>query len=112
MDDFEAELAAMQWVISSDYNKLVYVSQKQVQGLNALLNQGLSDKSRDVRIAVVRRLVGEVAKTITGVEVLSTKNLTSPIASYLIEQLKEPDSIPWRLSEHGRWLIHEAETHL
>lgn len=112
MDEFEAELEAMRWVIHSDYSKMVYVTQKQIQGLNALLNQGLADKSREHRIAVVRVLVGSEAKAITGVAVESTKNLTSPIASYLIEQLKEPDTLPWRLSEHGKWLIHEAEAHI
>lgn len=112
MDEFEAEIEAIQWVIRTDYNRLIYVTQKQIQGLNALLRQGLSTPDREKRIAVVKRLVGAEVRSITGVEVQSTKNLTSPIASYLIEQLKEPNSTPWQLSEHGRWLLHEAEQHI
>jgi hypothetical protein len=112
MDEFEIELQAMQWVIRSDYSRIIYVTQRQIQGLNALLRQGLSTPEREKRIAIVKCLVGAEVRQITGIEITSTKNLTSPIASYLIEQLKEPNSTPWKLSEHGQWLLNEAERHI
>lgn len=107
IDDFDAELAAIEWAISSLTHE-VYITREQVGALASLMSQGLSNpRDRKLRITVLRVLVGRISEAITGVPVSSTKNLTGATASYLIEQLKENGS--WRLSEHGRWLISAAE---
>jgi len=108
ISDFDAELAAISWAVQNDCTALIYITQKQIRRLADLMEQGLSrPNDRKLRIAVLRLLVGDAAKMVTGVEVRSTKNLTSPIASYLINQLKTNGS--YDINEHGRWLLREAE---
>lgn len=110
MSEYEAELAAISWIIRTDYSTPVCpATDKQVSGIIRLISQGISDTSRAARIRVLQRLVGPEIKRLKGVELQSTRDLTSPIASYLINQLKDPRSTEWRLSPHGQWLIHEAE---
>ena len=110
--DFDSELAAIQWALRTDCTRVVYVTRKQVRGLVSLMRQGLKNPDHDTRVAVLDLLVGEFTHTITGEPVVSTKSLTSPIASYLINQLKEPNSHPWKLNEHGRSLLAEAEARI
>lgn len=108
INDFEAELAAISWAIHNDCDSLVFVTRKQVRRLVNLMKQGLSrPNDRKLRIEVLRVLVGKATQAVTGVEVKSTTNLTSPIASYLINQLKTNGS--YEINDHGRWLIREAE---
>ncbi len=106
-NELELEIQAMSANIRAQYCGLTYVSLKQITALNGLLNKGLVSKKRETRIAVVRLLVGPVIKDIVGVDITSTKCLTSPVCSYLIEQLKE--RYGWELSNHGAWLLSEAE---
>lgn len=108
--DFAAEVAAMDANIRASYNRYIFVTKKQIMFLNSLLREGLESKDRSMKIAVVRLLVEPAVQKIAGVPVTSTKCLTSPIASYLIEQLKERDG--YGLSDHGRWLLKEAELHV
>lgn len=89
--------------------EIVFVSDGEVGGVNGLLRMGLKDKSDDMRHKVLNLLVGPAMIRITGIPVHSAKNLTSPVAIFLIDQLREPESKPWRLSEYGRKLLSLAE---
>jgi hypothetical protein len=84
-------------------------SQQQVGGLNGLIRQGLEHKSRKMRIAVLNEWAGEAVKRITGETLTSGSDLTSSMATMIINLLLEPDSTPWRLSAYGRRLIEETE---
>ena len=86
-----------------------YISLKQIGGLNGLIRQGLEEKTRDMRILVLREWAGDAMWAIERQVINSTKNLTSPIASFLINLLKEDDSTPWRLSDYGQRLISITE---
>lgn len=108
--DFNAELEAIQWVLKTDCTELIYVSRKQVQGLASLMGQEIKD--RDTRIGVLDLLVGDFMYNVFNVIVKSTKNLTSPVASYLISQLRQPNSSPWKLSKHGKWLLENGKQRL
>jgi len=87
------------------------VSKKQVMTIVGLMQQGLQDKSRETRIAVLRLLAGPAIRERHGVEIETTKNLTGRIASFLIDQLHDPAYRPyeWRLSPYGEWLISRCE---
>ena len=87
-----------------------FVSQKQVQVLASLVAHGLKDKSRSNRIAVMKYLVGDAVQDSCSVEFHSFKNMTSGIASKLIDLFLEPDTKPWRLSKYGQQLISAAES--
>jgi hypothetical protein len=89
---------------------LRYVTMKQLGGLNGLIRQGLEHKSRMIRMAVLERWAGEAMKKLWNIEEFdSSKCLTSAGASFLINQLIEPDTHPWELSQYGRELIKETE---
>jgi len=103
------ELDALHENLKANPELQPYVTQKQVQGLASLMGQGLEDKSRENRITVLRLLAGPALFDICGVLITSTKNLTGKMASFLIDQLLEPDSNPWRLSEYGRELLSQTE---
>ncbi len=89
--------------------EIVFVSRDEVGGVNGLLRMGLQDKSDEMRHKVLNLLVGPAMLKITGVVVNSARKLTSPVAIFLIDQLREPDSKPWRLSAYGRELLALAE---
>ena len=102
------EIEALKQNLLAD-TSLRYVSLPQIGGLNGLIRQGLQHRTREMRLAVLREWAGEAVYRITGEELTSTKNLTSPIATFLINILLEPDSTPWRLTPYGRSLIVETE---
>jgi hypothetical protein len=104
----ESELEALKQNLLAD-TSLRYASLPQIGGLNGLIRQGLQHRTREMRLAVLREWAGEAVYRITGEELTSAKNLTSPIATFLINLLLEPDSTPWRLSNYGRSLIAETE---
>lgn len=106
--DLDVEVTALQQNCLAE-PQIIFVTQRQVGGICGLLKQGLLDDSRDNQIKVLDLLVGDAVTTITGVKVKSRKNLTSPIASLLINQLLIPDTNPWRLTDYGRELLSEAE---
>jgi hypothetical protein len=75
---------------------------KQFQALVILLQDGLEDPSREIRLAVLKEMLD--------IPVQSTKDLLKWEATCLIDFLKEENqSEEWRLSNHGRNFITEAE---
>ncbi|MEE9540207.1 MAG: hypothetical protein V3V85_01790 [Candidatus Thorarchaeota archaeon] len=104
--DIELEALHLNCIASSNTG---YVSQSQVGGVCGLLRKGLEDNSKPMQLAVLRILVGPAMMQLAGVEINSRKNLTSHIATTLIDQLLEPESKPWELSEYGQELLSEAE---
>lgn len=106
--DIESELEALKQNLLAD-TRIIYCTPQQIGGLNGLIRKGLENKSRTVRIAVLKRLAGEAMESIHGVPFESSKALTSPAASFLINLLLEPDTRPWELSSYGRNLIMETE---
>lgn len=90
--------------------ELRYVSMKQLGGLNGLIRKGLESKSRKIRMAVLEKWAGDAMKRLWNIkEFDSSKCLTSAGASFLINQLIEPDTSPWELSQYGKELIRETE---
>jgi hypothetical protein len=106
--EINSELEALRQNLLAD-TSLRYISSKQVGALNGLIRQGLEDKARRMRLNVLREWTGEAMKRIASVEVASTKNLTAPVATFLINLLLEPGSTPWRLSDYGKQLIEQTE---
>lgn len=108
MFDLRTERAALyEAITTADHH--VYVSQDQVGGLIGLVKQGLKDKSRENRVAVMAYLIGDAVKDTLGVEFRSYKNMSSSVATMLINQLRVPESVPWRLSAYGQRLLSAAE---
>ncbi len=105
--DLDTELAALDINCTAD-PEITYVTHRQVGGICALLGK-LNDNSRANQIAVLNILVGPAMKKIAGVEIRSRKNLTSHVANTLIDQLLEPDTKPWELSDYGHDLLSAAE---
>lgn len=106
--DLDLELDALHLNCIADENA-GFVSQRQVGGVIGLLRKGLEDGSKENQLAVLRVLVGNAMMQLAGVEINSRKNLTSHVATTLIDQLLEPDTTPWELSEYGQELLGEAE---
>jgi hypothetical protein len=105
--DLDTELAALEMNCLADATT-AYVTQRQVGGICALLGK-LNDNSRANQIAVLNILVGSAMMKIAGVEIKSRKNLTSHVAKTIIDQLLEPDTTPWELSNYGYDLLSAAE---
>jgi len=103
------EIAAINWELRTNRCRIIYITAKQVGTLANLINQGLEEKTHEHRIGVLRILVGSFMKDLTGYDIVSTKSLTSPVASYLIDQFMVPNVHPRRLSDYGREIIAEAE---
>lgn len=107
----EDELYALKQNLLS-VNEIRYVSAAQVKALASLITQGLEHKNRDMRIAVLRVWANDAMKQIVGIEINSGKNITSPIASFLISLLKDPEPDMWTLSPYGQTLIRETEKYV
>lgn len=88
-----------------------YITEKQVGALASLITMGLTDKTREMRLSVLKLLAEKAMQHFEGdnFEVKSTKNVNGGIASFLIDQLMEPQSKPWRLSSFGKQLISKCE---
>jgi hypothetical protein len=106
--DISVEIEAIRDNLKAD-PQIIYVSKNQVGGLAGLMKQCLVDPSRDNRIAVLAYLLGDVMLEIAGVNVTSTTNLTSPVASFLINMFRDKDSDKWRPNAYARELIGEIE---
>ena len=106
--NIDNELYAIRWNLSSKTD-VIYITKKQVLALVSLMQQGLTDKSRQTRIDVLSLWAGEAMMTVAGVEITSTKNLTSPIASFLINLLLDSKQEDWSISEYGKELIKCSE---
>ena len=79
-------------------------SERQLQALNSLLNQGLTNQRRAVRL--------EVLRMITGIENLtSSAQLTAYTVRVLIGYLKLDIEGDWRLSEQGKRLLSALHVH-
>jgi len=107
--DLDVERAALYDAICS-MDHYTYVSADQVGGLIGLVKQGLKDKSRENRVAVMNYLIGEAVDAMLDVKFESFKNMSSAIATLLITLLRKEDSIPWRLNDYGYKLIAGAES--
>jgi hypothetical protein len=109
--DLDAHLEALTDNLKAEHSEIVYVTLGQIRGLNILLKQGLRSQNRGMRIAVLGLLAGPAMKDICNVDIQSSKNLTSPVASFLISLLKDPESPEkdWYLSEYGIELLAAAE---
>jgi hypothetical protein len=107
--NLDIELQALTQNLLAD-TSIQFITQLQIGGLNGLLSMGLQDKSPETRHAVLRVLAGDAMFKIAGVEVNSAKNLTGPVATFLINILKQLDSSPWRLSRYGTELIAAVES--
>jgi len=103
--DIEKELQALHrnlMSVTSNY----YVSQKQIGVLIYLMLQGLPDrKDRGLRIAVLRAWIGKPMHEMYNVDVMSTKNISGPIASFLIDLLRKSGTDEYVLSKYGCQLI-------
>lgn len=107
--NIEQELEALHTNLLANTD-IRYVSQKQLGGLNGLIRKGVEDKSREMRIAILEKWAGEPMRRIANVQEFTTsKNITSPVATFLINLLIVPDSSPWKLSQYGKELIRETE---
>ena len=106
--NLRTELEALKQNLLADPT-IEFVTAAQVGGLNGLIRMGCEDKSRDMRVAILKAWAGDAMMAIAGVEIESSKNLTLPVATFLINLLLEPDSTPWRLSEYGLNLIRATE---
>lgn len=106
--NIETELEALHENLLAQ-NRNTYVSLSQLGGLNGLIRQGLENKSRMMRVKILKKWAEPAMKQLTGVSIGSSKNLTSPVASFLINLLIEPDTTPWELNSYGRELIQETE---
>ncbi|MGC9385196.1 MAG: hypothetical protein ACP5D6_11405 [Kosmotogaceae bacterium] len=107
--NIEEELEALHDNLLAN-TELRYVSKRQLGGLNGLIRQGLEHKSRMMRMAVLEKWAGKAMKKLWNIEKFdSSKCLTSSGASFLINQLIEPDTHPWELSRYGRELVEETE---
>lgn len=103
--NIEYELQALHRNLKSALGSY-YVTRRQVGALVYLMLQGLPDrKDRPLRIAVLREWIGEPMKTLHNIDVQSTKNITGPMASFLIEILSEPNNPEMILSKYGHKLI-------
>jgi hypothetical protein len=110
--ELQVEVDAIKQNLLANHNHMVYITLKQAQFLASLINEGLVVKRRRLRIRVLNILVGDAMKQIAGIEeIQSTKNLTAPVASYLIDLLQDKDGDEWGgLSDYGRELISQAES--
>lgn len=106
--DLDNELSAIQWNLLSKTD-IVYISNKQVLALVSLMQQGLTDVCRKTRLGILKLWAGEAMRRIAGVEIASTKNLTSPVASFLINLLLDNKEEEWKISDYGRELVKCSE---
>jgi len=77
---------------------------RQCTALIILLQDGLEDSSREIRLAVIKEMLD--------IPIQSTKDLLKWEATCLIDFLKEDtefDTDDWRLSTYGRIFVEEAE---
>lgn len=109
--DIDVELYAIRWNLSSKTD-IIYITKKQVLALVSLMQQGLTDNRRETRIEILSLWAGETVKMVTGVEITSTKSLTSPIASFLINLLVDNTQEGWKISEYGKELIKCSEAYI
>jgi len=105
--DFNLEVQALRMAIRFSSHQR-FISKKQVLGLIILVEQGLKDKSRETRLAVMNYLIGDEIRDALYVRFQSFKNMSGECATILIEYLKKPGD-EWSLSENGKRLIACAE---
>lgn len=108
--NLDDELMAIRSNILANHADLIYITQDQF-ALGGLVNQCLRDKSRENRYRCLVFLLDGVPENITGVRFTgSMKQLTSPIASYLIELFKDPEEEKWKANEYAKELFDCIET--
>lgn len=91
------ELAALRLVLASSAADNKQPTQSQLIYLNTLLGEGLADHRRALRIAILREL--------TGLEIESSKELSSGMVHSLITYLKHKESSG--LNDNGTRIIQE-----
>lgn len=92
-------------ILSADHTALL--TRKQVLKLIILFQEALVDKSDDTRKGAMAVLIGKAVKDALHVRFNSFKNMSSAIASMLIDQFTDESG---GLNEYGRTLIRLAET--
>lgn len=107
MCDLNLERDVLYEAIVSIGGQTSYVTQKQVKALASLVSQGLQNKKRENRIAVMHYLIGDAIRDSLGVELTSFRNMTSRVATMLIDRFKAPNG--WGLSDYARDLLSQAE---
>lgn len=86
-----------------------YITQKQCQVLARLMGEVFPKRWQ--RIEALNLIAGKAVQRVTGItEITTTKNLTSSMASYLINQLKDKRDDEWTLSRYGREFLEGAKT--
>jgi hypothetical protein len=118
MHDLDVEISAITVNLKAEHHKALAsgsewnlcASDKQLFGLNGLLRQGMKDTDRRTRLSILKIITGQAVADCLGIrEIVSSRNLSAPMISVLINLLREPESSPWRLSDYGRWLISATE---
>jgi hypothetical protein len=90
-----------------------WVSVKSLRAFNILLQAGLEDTSRDNRLMVVNLLAGKAVWKISQINpIITTKNLSQEMISFLIKLLKVEDPESWELNDYGKELLASAESEI
>ena len=106
--DFEVELDALYRNLTAD-RRIIYITQKQAVTLASLMSGGLESNNRAVRIEVLRLIAEQALEEVAGAKLNSTKNLTSPMASFLINYFRKNEN-SWELADAGRMVLSLAES--
>lgn len=108
--NIQVELEALHQNLKTQLDVDYYMTEKQMIAIIMLLQEGLSSKKREVRIAVLKAMAEEPMKIRIGPrhKIESTKNLDGFVASEIINLLKDnTDEI--RLSTYGKKFLEELE---
>lgn len=107
--NLDDELMAIRTNILANHADMIYVTQDQF-ALGGLITPCLQDKSQENRYRCLVYLLDGVVENITGYPFTgSMKNMTSPIASYLIELFKDDTQEKWAPNEYARELFSLIE---
>lgn len=104
----EVELKAIQNNLDANTDR-IWVTAKQLRTLAILMQKGLGSTDRELRIKVLQMIAGPSLIKAFNIQLVSSKNLTSPMASVLIDYLTE-DTKTWELTDDGKLLLHLAKT--
>jgi hypothetical protein len=98
------EVAALKRLMRSKQN-VTNVTQKQVFVLVMLFEEAIPGIKKKERIAIMDYLIGDVMWDLFHVKVESFKNMTSNIASILIDEISEKNNDKLEISEQGKELL-------
>jgi len=98
------EVAALKRLMRSKQN-IANVTQKQVFVLVMLFEEAIPGIKKKERIAILDYLIGDVMWDLFHVKVESFKNMTSNIASILIDEISEKKYDKLTITEQGKELL-------